>query len=465
MTSTILRFAALALVAGWATSRVHAQPQPGTPQPPANPAAKPADPAAAEAGVHVEARGPIHEAFARPWEPVVNPTAIIHKEAPAPIPEEPPAERPAGKNVQWIPGYWQWDDDRKDFTWISGAWRDVPEGRRWVVGHWTTVADGWYRVPGHWAAQQEPDFQYVTKPPEPKAEEQPPAPDENSIWIPGSWFYTDSGWQWRTGYYTEAQAGQVWQPASYDWSPNGYIYSSGYWDYDPFNRGLLFAPVWFDRPLWRTAGWSYRPFYAVNLALAWTSLFVRPGWGYYYGDWYGRGYAGLGFRPWYSYGAGRYDPLFAYQRWNYRSNPAFFNNIRTVNEARINGTAALPSRTLVARTTGTGAAAGGTLVVPLNQFRTANANMRLEAVTPQQRATFSQNAQLMHEHSRNLSEGNFPAHFTTNLNAGAGVSNSFHSGTFQPGAPPRTGFQQVAPIHSSFPGYHPSAGGAGAHHK
>jgi len=66
------------------------------------------------------------------------------------------------------------------------------------------------------------------------------------------------------GYYTGARTGQVWQPASYDWSPNGYIYSSGYWDYDPFNRGLLFAPVWFDRPLWQTAGWYYRPFYALD---------------------------------------------------------------------------------------------------------------------------------------------------------------------------------------------------------
>src|SRR5579859_3533059 len=183
MNSLLFRAAALALVAAWSTSVALAQP-PGSSQPPAANIPPPSklDQPAAEPGVHVETRGQIHEAFARPWEPVVNPTAIIHKKPPAPIPEEPPSERPAGKNVHWIPGYWQWDDDRKDFTWITGAWRDLPEGRRWVIGHWTPVADGWYRVAGHWAAQQEPDFQYVVKPPEPKTEEQPPAPDADSIW-------------------------------------------------------------------------------------------------------------------------------------------------------------------------------------------------------------------------------------------------------------------------------------------
>src|ERR1700722_17557757 len=56
-------------------------------------------------GITVEARGPVHEAFAQPG--YVNPQAsvVVPKEPPAPIPEEPPDQKPSG-NVQWVPGYW-----------------------------------------------------------------------------------------------------------------------------------------------------------------------------------------------------------------------------------------------------------------------------------------------------------------------------------------------------------------------
>src|ERR1700722_7052287 len=196
MNTSITRISALALAltVGWCLALANAQPPSPKPKEPGQPPAdtqkqnipapqpkdaNPGDEQGAQQGVHVENRGEVHEAFAQPWQAVVNPTAIIHKQPPDRIAEEPPSARPAGKNVQWIPGYWQWDDDRKDYNWISGTWRDTPEGRHWVVGHWVPVADGWYRVVGHWAAQQEPDFQYVTKPPEQREEQQPPAPDQN----------------------------------------------------------------------------------------------------------------------------------------------------------------------------------------------------------------------------------------------------------------------------------------------
>ncbi len=37
-----------------------------------------------------------------------------------------PDQKPEGTNVQWIPGYWSWDDERKDYLWVSGFKRDVP---------------------------------------------------------------------------------------------------------------------------------------------------------------------------------------------------------------------------------------------------------------------------------------------------------------------------------------------------
>src|SRR5262245_11856797 len=88
----------------------------------------------AELGVHVQARGPVHEAFAQPFEAVASSETVVKLKPPEPINEEPPGQRPEGANMRWIPGYWNWDADRKDYMWVTGAWRAIPEGRRWVVG-------------------------------------------------------------------------------------------------------------------------------------------------------------------------------------------------------------------------------------------------------------------------------------------------------------------------------------------
>lgn len=52
------------------------------------------------------------------------------------IEEVPPEQKPTGDNVDWIPGYWAWDDERTDFLWVSGIWRSLPPGRQWVSGYW-----------------------------------------------------------------------------------------------------------------------------------------------------------------------------------------------------------------------------------------------------------------------------------------------------------------------------------------
>ena len=69
---------------------------------------------ASDKGIVVQARGPLHEAFAEPFDKDPTPSVIIPKKPPEPIPEEPPDQRPKGENVQWIPGYWAWDDDISD---------------------------------------------------------------------------------------------------------------------------------------------------------------------------------------------------------------------------------------------------------------------------------------------------------------------------------------------------------------
>ena len=45
----------------------------------------------------------------------------LPKEPPPAIEELPPEQKPDSDNVQWIPGYWQWDAERGDFVWLSGA--------------------------------------------------------------------------------------------------------------------------------------------------------------------------------------------------------------------------------------------------------------------------------------------------------------------------------------------------------
>src|SRR3954464_14447468 len=125
----------------------------------------------AQDGVEVQARGPVHEAFASlAGEPV--PTKAVAKQPPAPLDELPPEEKPDG-DVIWISGYWAFDDDRNDFIWVSGLWRTVPPGRQWVAGYWREDDQQWQWVPGFWTAaskekQQEEEQQmtYLSQPPE-----------------------------------------------------------------------------------------------------------------------------------------------------------------------------------------------------------------------------------------------------------------------------------------------------------
>ena len=77
--------------------------------------------------VEVLTRGPVHEAFAGPIQAELGrKTLVVVKAPPRAIEELPPEEKPAGENVQWISGYWAWDDDLKDFLWVSGIWRQTP---------------------------------------------------------------------------------------------------------------------------------------------------------------------------------------------------------------------------------------------------------------------------------------------------------------------------------------------------
>src|SRR5208337_1851451 len=136
-----------------------------------------------------------------------EPGPEVLKQPPDPVPEQPPDQQLQGANVQWIPGYWQWDGDRKDFLWVSGVYRDVPADRRWVAGYWTRVEDGnWRFVDGFWAPTGQAELPYAPEPPV-TLDNGPsmPAPDDNSVYTPGTWLWRDQRWVWRPGFYFAAR--------------------------------------------------------------------------------------------------------------------------------------------------------------------------------------------------------------------------------------------------------------------
>src|SRR5262245_23437853 len=111
-------------------------------------------------GGDVQARGPVHEAFATPTAEAKAPP-MVAKKPPAPIEEMPPEEKPEGDMV-WIAGYWAWDDDRNDYLWVSGCWRAKPHGKEWVAGYWREQNNSWQWAPGFWTAAQAGRAQEVT---------------------------------------------------------------------------------------------------------------------------------------------------------------------------------------------------------------------------------------------------------------------------------------------------------------
>jgi hypothetical protein len=307
-----------------------------------------------EAGVEAQGRGPVHEAFAEPGTPA-RPAPIIEKKPPDPIDEAPPDQKPDGDNVQWIPGYWAYDEDAGDYMWVSGCWRAIPPGKQWMPGHWNEVENGYQRTSGYWADADAQEAEMAPPPPQSiDAGPSAPAPAADSVYAPGVWVYQSHRYRWRPGFWYTPRPGWVWVPARYVWSPAGYVFIDGYWDYPLETRGLLFAPVVIDARLWGRPRWVYRPRVVLYTAGLLGSLFVWPNYGaYYFGDYFGPRYRERGFVPWINYRWTKYspDPLFAYYRWRHRDDRAWARDLRGLYVDRAAGRAPLPPRTLVQQNT------------------------------------------------------------------------------------------------------------------
>jgi hypothetical protein len=306
-------------------------------------------------GVQVQGRGPVHEAYAEPSlaQPAAPP--VVPKQPPDPVEEVPPDQKPEGENVQWVPGYWAYDEDSADFLWVSGLWRDIPPGQQWMPGHWTQTEDGWQWTPGFWAQANQEETEVV--PPPPKTIDvgpSTPAPAADYIYVPGIWVYRQQRFFWRPGFWYRPQPRWVWVPAHYVWTPGGYLFVEGYWDYPLRARGVLFAPVVIERRFWTRPNWVYRPRFVVYDTALVGALFVRPDTGsYYFGDYFAPTYRRRGFVSWVDYRVTRYsyDPLFTYVRWQNRTNRYWERDLRTLYVNRWNGKVARPPRTIVQQNT------------------------------------------------------------------------------------------------------------------
>ena len=219
-------------------------------------------------------RGPVHEAFAETVTFDPEPGIVVPKAPPAAIEEVPPEQRPAGDNVTWIPGYWSWDDERNDFLWVSGIWRNLPPGRQWIAGYWGKTAQGYQWTSGYWADASMSNVAYLPEPPA-TVETGPnvAAPSPDDTWLPGCWVWQNNRYAWRPGFWANGQANWDWIPAHYVWAPRGYVFVDGYWDHSIDRRGMLFAPVYFNAGVYGQAGFSYTPTTVIDLAALTSHLF------------------------------------------------------------------------------------------------------------------------------------------------------------------------------------------------
>jgi hypothetical protein len=290
-------------------------------------------PMPAEEQPEVLTRGPVHEAFAGPVNLEVQAGLVVPDQPPARIEEIPPANRPQGAQFVWVPGYWSWDQDRNGYIWVSACWRAAPADMYWVPGYWAKVPEGWEWVPGFWAPSGVQKIQYLPAPPALDDLQPPgPPPSSDSIWVPACQYWYQDHYVRRAGYWVRERPGWVWVPSHYVWTPRGYVFAGGHWDYSLERRGVLFAPVYFPRSVYRRPGFSYSPSIVIDIGMLQVSLFTYPRYSHYcFGDYYDDAYVSIGIFPRFESGRRHtwYDPIYEYDRWQNRgTNPRWEENER-----------------------------------------------------------------------------------------------------------------------------------------
>ena len=274
---------------------------------------------------------------------------VIPKQPPDPIQEMPPDQKPAGQNVQWIPGYWSWDVSRNDYLWVSGIWREPPPNSQWVPGYWHQVDGGNQWVSGTWIpvstgpaqgqaqAQARPAVlparrrRRASKRARTRRSRIPTSPGR-----PVTGRGKGSSYAWRPGFWAAVQPNWIWMPAHYVWTPSGYLFVPGYWDLPVANRGLMFAPVYYPQPVYAQPSFVFTPSISIVGSAVTANLFVPAGTNQYlFGNFYAQNFVSVGITPLVFVQlrdgpAGlSIDPLFSYYAViNVRQNPGWVAQVR-----------------------------------------------------------------------------------------------------------------------------------------
>ena len=299
-------------------------------------------------------RGPIHEAYAEPVVFDPTPGVVVPKPPPDPIEEQPPDQMPEGADVQWISGYWSWDDERGDFIWISGIWRNIPPGRQWYPGYWSEVEGGFQWTSGFWAPVEQEEVEYLPTPPQTlEVGPNTPAPSAEPR-LDARLLVLARGALRLAARLLDRVPAELGLDPRRPTSPRPAAASScaGYWDYTLANRGLLFAPVYFQPVVYAQPAFVYTPTVTINSTVLTDHFFCRPSYRhYYFGDYYAAGSARGSSRGSRSSRAGTwYDPIYAHTRVvNVRRDPGWDVRVRETYRYRTVHVDARPARTFVAQ--------------------------------------------------------------------------------------------------------------------
>ncbi len=152
-----------------------------------------------------------------------------------------------------------------------------------------------------------------------------------------------------------------------------------------------------------------------------------------------------GIYPWFWGSRYHYDPISAHQRWVHRGDRNWAHNFNSHYVARVNGTAALPPRTLAAQRTLASSGRFDSSQRMVHSLADARRDgMRLQAVSQQQHARQLQSARTMVNQARNLSQS-APRVSAASQTRSFNRDNSFGAARFgivqfawlQPGVEPR----------------------------
>lgn len=168
----------------------------------------------------------------------LRPPEKIHEDAPE---QDDP-------QLQWIPGYWNWSEKMGDYIWVSGVWRNPPNGHQWIEGYWKKLPEGWVWIRGFWSPVNRNALFFITDVPPDSIDERvpfPPSPQEAYFWMPGYWSYEKESGQfsWISGRWEFFREHVIYIPGHYIWRENGYVFVPPYWDWPIEDLGIAYACV------------------------------------------------------------------------------------------------------------------------------------------------------------------------------------------------------------------------------